>query len=258
MRNTAPKDAAEIEALETREWLESLDYVLQSGGPARVSRLLRELSDHARRNGVTQPFTANTPYINTISADRSAAVPRQPRDRAPHQEPGPLERAGDGRQGQQGSRTASAVTSRRSPRPPRSTKSASTTSSRARATTTTATSSTSRDTPRRASTRARSSKAGCRREKLENFRRELKAGGGLSSYPHPVADARLLGVPHGVDGPRPDHVDLPGALHALPGRSRPEEALELEGVGVPRRRRDRRARDRSARSRSRRARSSTT
>jgi hypothetical protein len=25
MRNTAPKDAAELEALETREWLESLD-----------------------------------------------------------------------------------------------------------------------------------------------------------------------------------------------------------------------------------------
>jgi pyruvate dehydrogenase E1 component len=66
MRNTAPKDAAEIEALETREWLESLDYVLQSGGPARVSRLLRELSDHARRHGVSQPFTANTAYINTI------------------------------------------------------------------------------------------------------------------------------------------------------------------------------------------------
>ena len=47
MRNTAPKDAAELEALETREWLESLDYVLQSGGPVRVSKLLRELSDHA-------------------------------------------------------------------------------------------------------------------------------------------------------------------------------------------------------------------
>src|SRR6187401_1411266 len=66
MRNTAPKDAAEIEALETREWLESLDYVLQSGGPARVSRLLAALSVHARQNGVTQPFTANTPYSNTI------------------------------------------------------------------------------------------------------------------------------------------------------------------------------------------------
>src|SRR5688572_9361681 len=75
MRNTAPKDAAELDALETREWLESLDYVLQSGGPARVSRLLRELSDHARRNGVKQPFTANTPYINTIPTAEQPPFP---------------------------------------------------------------------------------------------------------------------------------------------------------------------------------------
>jgi pyruvate dehydrogenase E1 component len=66
MRNTAPVDGAEIEALETREWLESLDYVLQSGGPVRVSRLLRQLGDHARQRGVKLPFTANTPYVNTI------------------------------------------------------------------------------------------------------------------------------------------------------------------------------------------------
>ena len=75
MRNTAPKDAAELEALETREWLDSLDYVLQSGGAARVNRLLRELSDHARRNGVRQPFTANTPYINTIPAAEQPPFP---------------------------------------------------------------------------------------------------------------------------------------------------------------------------------------
>ncbi|HZI82216.1 MAG TPA: pyruvate dehydrogenase (acetyl-transferring), homodimeric type [Vicinamibacterales bacterium] len=75
MRNTAPKDASELETLETREWLESLDYVLKSGGPVRVSRLLRELSDHARRNGVKTPFTANTPYINTISAEEQAPFP---------------------------------------------------------------------------------------------------------------------------------------------------------------------------------------
>ena len=66
MRNTAPVDGAEIEALETREWLESLDYVLKSGGPIRVSRLLRQLGDHARQRGVKLPFTANTPYVNTI------------------------------------------------------------------------------------------------------------------------------------------------------------------------------------------------
>src|SRR6478672_10353431 len=75
MRNTAPKDAAELEALETREWLESLDYVLQSGGPSRVSRLLRELGDHARRSGVKTPFTANTSYINTIPATEQPPFP---------------------------------------------------------------------------------------------------------------------------------------------------------------------------------------
>jgi pyruvate dehydrogenase E1 component len=75
MRNTAPKDAAEIEALETREWLDSLDYVLHSGGAARVSRLLRDLSDHARRSGVREQFTANTPYINTIPADEQPPFP---------------------------------------------------------------------------------------------------------------------------------------------------------------------------------------
>ena len=75
MRNTAPKDAAELEALETREWLESLDYVLHSGGPARVSRLLRELANHAQRKGVKQPFTANTPYINTIPAAEEPPFP---------------------------------------------------------------------------------------------------------------------------------------------------------------------------------------
>src|SRR6188472_3040944 len=75
MRNTAPKDAAEIEALETREWLESLDYVLQSGGVARVGRLLSELSDHARQHGVKTAFTANTPYVNSISVSEQPPFP---------------------------------------------------------------------------------------------------------------------------------------------------------------------------------------
>ena len=75
MRNTAPKDTAELEALEAREWLESLDYVLQSGGPARVGRLLGLLADHARRGGVRPIFSANTPYINTIPAAEQPPFP---------------------------------------------------------------------------------------------------------------------------------------------------------------------------------------
>ena len=35
-----PKDAADLDEVETREWLDALDYVLQSGGPVKVARLL--------------------------------------------------------------------------------------------------------------------------------------------------------------------------------------------------------------------------
>src|SRR5256885_15427363 len=78
MRNVAPKDPAELDAAETREWLDSLDYVLQSGGPVKVAQLLRQLTVHARQSGVKLPFTANTPYINTISADDEALMPGNP------------------------------------------------------------------------------------------------------------------------------------------------------------------------------------
>jgi pyruvate dehydrogenase E1 component len=78
VRYISPKDAAELDATETREWLDSLDYVLQSGGPAKVARLLRELTIHARQSGVKLPFTANTPYINTISADEQVLMPGSP------------------------------------------------------------------------------------------------------------------------------------------------------------------------------------
>jgi pyruvate dehydrogenase E1 component len=78
VRQIAPKDAAELDATETREWLDSLDYVLQSGGPAKVARLLRELTIHARQNGVKLPFTANTPYINTIAAEDQVLMPGSP------------------------------------------------------------------------------------------------------------------------------------------------------------------------------------
>ena len=78
MRHPAPKDATELDAVEMREWLDSLDYVLQSGGPVKVERLLRELTTHATENGVHLPFSANTPYINTISADEQTLMPGSP------------------------------------------------------------------------------------------------------------------------------------------------------------------------------------
>ncbi|MEN1679569.1 MAG: pyruvate dehydrogenase (acetyl-transferring), homodimeric type, partial [Planctomycetota bacterium] len=56
----------DVDPTETAEWLESLDYVLESKGPERVSELLATLEAAAVRNGVDLPFTATTPYVNTI------------------------------------------------------------------------------------------------------------------------------------------------------------------------------------------------
>jgi len=65
-----------LEVLETREWIDSLDYVLSSGGPERAGRLLQQLSLHARREaGVNLPFTATTPYQNTIPSRQQAPFP---------------------------------------------------------------------------------------------------------------------------------------------------------------------------------------
>lgn len=75
MSSVVDKDISELEALETQEWLESLDYVLQRGGHEWVKRLLRQLQIHAQEAGVRLPFTANTPYINTIPAEQEPPYP---------------------------------------------------------------------------------------------------------------------------------------------------------------------------------------
>jgi pyruvate dehydrogenase E1 component len=75
MRNIAPKDASEIEAIEQREWLESLDYVIQQGDKGRVQRLLGALRQHARVAGLALPFTAGTPYVNTLRPEDETPLP---------------------------------------------------------------------------------------------------------------------------------------------------------------------------------------
>ena len=65
----------ELQHLENEEWRESLDYVLDSQGASRVAELMEELSLHAHQKGVELPFSANTPYINTIPAHRQPPYP---------------------------------------------------------------------------------------------------------------------------------------------------------------------------------------
>ncbi len=63
------------DALETREWLDSLEGVLQTDGIERARFLLTELKNKANHSGVILPFTANTPYVNTIPLSRQPRYP---------------------------------------------------------------------------------------------------------------------------------------------------------------------------------------
>ncbi len=75
MKILAGEQSADLNELETREWLDSLDYVIQRGGQERVQGLLERLRIHARQAGIEIPFSANTPYINTIPVDQQPVYP---------------------------------------------------------------------------------------------------------------------------------------------------------------------------------------
>src|ERR1700731_4388813 len=69
----------DIDPIETREWLESIDSVMRAQGPERAHFLLEKLVDFTRRSGAYLPFKPNTAYLNTISR---AQQPDYPGDRA--------------------------------------------------------------------------------------------------------------------------------------------------------------------------------
>ena len=71
--------SSDLDPVETGEWLESLDAVLEFDGPDRAYFLLDELIEEARRNGAPVPYSANTPYLNTIPPQREQ---RNPGDQA--------------------------------------------------------------------------------------------------------------------------------------------------------------------------------
>jgi pyruvate dehydrogenase E1 component len=74
---TIPTDGAngDTDAAETREWLDSLTGVLKTQGAARAGYLLNQLKYKAINSGVPIPFSANTPYVNTIPRDLQAPFP---------------------------------------------------------------------------------------------------------------------------------------------------------------------------------------
>jgi pyruvate dehydrogenase E1 component len=64
--DTAMRPQHTIEDVEIQEWLESLDSVLETSGPEVAAEILERLRAHATVNGIDLPFSANTPYANSI------------------------------------------------------------------------------------------------------------------------------------------------------------------------------------------------
>ena len=60
---------------ETAEWLEALEGVLSAAGPDRAHYLIEKQIEFARVHGEHLPFSANTPYINTIPVSQQAKIP---------------------------------------------------------------------------------------------------------------------------------------------------------------------------------------
>ncbi len=75
MSDGVKKNVPVMDDIELKEWLASLDYVLNNGSPERVQYLLQQLQIRAQESGVTLPFTLNTPYINTITKEKQPPFP---------------------------------------------------------------------------------------------------------------------------------------------------------------------------------------
>jgi pyruvate dehydrogenase E1 component len=72
---TVQSTGGDVDPSETKEWLESLQYVLQAKGPERVKYLLSVLDEAASKQGVELPFAIQTPYINTIAPGQQPLFP---------------------------------------------------------------------------------------------------------------------------------------------------------------------------------------
>ena len=59
----------------TREWLDALDNLIESEGLEASTELLEMLSSYAYYKGIRKPFTANTPYINSIPVEEQPEYP---------------------------------------------------------------------------------------------------------------------------------------------------------------------------------------
>lgn len=73
-----PEQAAhglDSDPIETKEWIDSIDYVLDKEGRERAIYLFQRIKDRLGERGVPVPNPLNTPYVNTIGVDEQPPYP---------------------------------------------------------------------------------------------------------------------------------------------------------------------------------------
>ncbi len=65
----------DVDTQEIQDWVESLADLKARYGAEKTGEILAFLQETAFREGIHMPFTANTPYINTIPVDQQPAFP---------------------------------------------------------------------------------------------------------------------------------------------------------------------------------------
>ena len=77
-QSQVPEQLPDIDAVETQEWIDALEAVIESEGVERAHFLLEQMIDKARRTGANLPYSANTAYVNTIPPHMEAPLPGDP------------------------------------------------------------------------------------------------------------------------------------------------------------------------------------
>ena len=67
-----PASKDDIDPVETNEWIDSLNSIIENDGSSRASFLLNKVIDQAYKSGLVLPDTRTTPYINTIPPEAEA------------------------------------------------------------------------------------------------------------------------------------------------------------------------------------------
>ena len=75
MSITDGSEQEDVDPIETKEWIDALQSVIEREGHDRAHYLVEQLLAAARKTGSDIPFSANTEYLNTIAVEQQPQFP---------------------------------------------------------------------------------------------------------------------------------------------------------------------------------------